>query len=110
MSNILITGGCGFIGFNLVKKLIEENHNIVVIDKEIKNELQGVIYINSSTSNKKYWETELNNLKCWAVSMKPLSNKLFITKFLLNFASSIFLYGLYLLGAFGNAANSAASP
>ena len=52
MSNILITGGCGFIGFNLVKKLIEENHNIVVIDKEIKNELQGVIYINSSTSNK----------------------------------------------------------
>ena len=63
MSNILITGGCGFIGFNLVKKLIKENHNIVVIDKEIKNELQGVIYINSSTSNKKYWETELNNLK-----------------------------------------------
>ena len=63
MSNILITGGCGFIGFNLVKKLIEENHNIIVIDKEIKNELQGVIYINSSTSNKKYWETELNNLK-----------------------------------------------
>ena len=63
MSNILITGGCGFIGFNLVKKLIEENHNIVVIDKEIKNELQGVIYINSSTSNKKYWEIELDNLK-----------------------------------------------
>ena len=36
--------------------------------------------------------------------------KLFNTKFLLNFANSLFLYGLYLLGAFGRAARSAASP
>ena len=42
--------------------------------------------------------------------MNPLSNKLFNTKFLLNFAKSLFLYGLYLLGAFGRAAKSAASP
>ena len=42
--------------------------------------------------------------------MNPLSNKLFNTKFLLNFANSLFLYGLYLLGAFGRAARSAASP
>ncbi len=41
--------------------------------------------------------------------MKLLSNKFFKTKSLLNFANSIFLYGLYLLGALGSAANKAAS-
>ena len=31
--NWLITGGCGFIGTSLIKKLInEKNHNIRVID------------------------------------------------------------------------------
>ncbi len=38
--NILITGGCGFIGQNLIKKLLEQNHNIVVFDNkslDIKN-------------------------------------------------------------------------
>lgn len=31
-SNILITGGCGFVGRNLLKKLIQEEKNIWVID------------------------------------------------------------------------------
>ena len=30
--NILVTGGCGFIGSNLVDSLLRKNHNIVVID------------------------------------------------------------------------------
>ena len=46
MKNIIITGGCGFIGSNLAEKLIK-NYNIIIIDdlsvgninniKEIKN-------------------------------------------------------------------------
>jgi len=32
MSKILVTGGAGFIGSNLVDKLISENHEVVVID------------------------------------------------------------------------------
>lgn len=32
MANYLITGGCGFIGSQLTKKLIEEGHNIVIVD------------------------------------------------------------------------------
>ena len=53
---------------------------------------------------------EFINFECFFRSMNPFSNKLFNTKFLLNFANSLFLYGLYLLGAFGRAARSAASP
>lgn len=32
MKKVLVTGGCGFIGFNLVKKLIEKKYYVDVID------------------------------------------------------------------------------
>jgi nucleoside-diphosphate-sugar epimerase len=32
MSRILVTGGCGFIGSNLVDDLVEKDHEVVVID------------------------------------------------------------------------------
>jgi UDP-glucose 4-epimerase len=55
MTNILITGGCGFVGTNLVKQLYKENNNIVVIDNYFagkhENEIKGVTYINSHTKN-----------------------------------------------------------
>lgn len=30
--NIIITGGCGFLGSNIAKKLLNENHKILIID------------------------------------------------------------------------------
>jgi len=54
MANILITGGCGFVGTNLVKQLYKDN-NIIVIDNYFagkhENEIEGVIYINNHTKN-----------------------------------------------------------
>ena len=32
MSKILVTGGCGMIGSNLVKRLVREGHEVSVID------------------------------------------------------------------------------
>ena len=32
MSNIFVTGGAGFIGSHLVKRLVEEGHNVTVLD------------------------------------------------------------------------------
>ena len=53
--NILITGGVGFVGFNLVKKLKNEGNNIIVIDNyssgKHENEVEGVLYIEDHTKN-----------------------------------------------------------
>lgn len=40
--NILITGGNGFLGSNLVKKLLQENHNVLILSKH-KNNLTNVL-------------------------------------------------------------------
>ena len=34
MAKCLVTGGCGFIGSNLVDKLVDEGHEVLVIDDE----------------------------------------------------------------------------
>ena len=50
MNNILVTGGVGFIGTNLIKSLIEKGFNVVSIDNystgSKSNEIQGVKYYN----------------------------------------------------------------
>ena len=32
---ILVTGGCGFIGSHLVKKFLDENHEVFILDANI---------------------------------------------------------------------------
>ena len=45
---ILVTGGAGFVGTNLIKRLINENHEVVSIDNysigSTQNHIDGVIY------------------------------------------------------------------
>jgi UDP-glucose 4-epimerase len=47
--NILVTGGAGFIGTNLIKSLLKKNHTVYSLDDYstglISNEIQGCTYI-----------------------------------------------------------------
>jgi UDP-glucose 4-epimerase len=58
----LVTGGAGFIGSNLVDKLIQDNHDVIVIDNLISGKLE---YVNSKS---KFYQMDICNLE----SIKPL--------------------------------------
>lgn len=53
MSKILVTGGAGFVGSNLIKRLKNEGHDIVSIDDyssgKKTNHIEGVTYIDTPT-------------------------------------------------------------
>ena len=51
--NCLVTGGAGFIGSNLVDKLIDLGHNVICIDNE-SAECHEQFYWNSKANNYKY--------------------------------------------------------
>lgn len=38
--NVLVTGGTGFIGFNLVKKLLKEGYNVTVLDNNSRGNIE----------------------------------------------------------------------
>ena len=48
MSKILVTGGCGMIGSNLVKRLVKEGHEVFVIDNLWRGKLE---YLNDEDGN-----------------------------------------------------------
>jgi len=56
MNKILVTGGAGFIGGNLIKKLIEENYQAISIDNYSTgsklNHIEGCEYIDYDITNK----------------------------------------------------------
>lgn len=65
MKNILVTGGAGFIGSNLIKKLIEKGYDVTSLDNystgNIENQIDGAQYLNDDIENifkiKTYFDT-----------------------------------------------------
>ena len=53
---VLVTGGAGFVGANLIKRLVDEGHDVVSIDNystgKKENEQKGCIYYDLDTSDK----------------------------------------------------------
>ena len=47
--NVVITGGAGFVGTNLAKRLLDEGHKVMVLDDysvgKVENQIEGVRYI-----------------------------------------------------------------
>jgi len=62
MSKVLVTGGAGFIGSNLVDRLIQLGHTVICIDNE------------SATSNSNfYWNLEAENYKLDITNLDSIS-------------------------------------
>ena len=55
---ILITGGCGFIGSNLVLALLKKNYIIHIIDKKITNKInsKNIIYFDGNIKDSKVFD------------------------------------------------------
>ena len=69
MSRVLVTGGAGFIGSNLVDYLLSKNYEVLVIDNlstgrldNISHVLDKVTFINQDISQKGIWQTNLKNI------------------------------------------------
>ena len=60
--NIVITGGLGFIGLNLTKRLLEDGHKIIVIDDysvgKFENQIEGVRYLPMNVEQINYMSGE----------------------------------------------------
>ena len=58
MKKILVTGGAGFVGTNLIKRLIKQGYHVVSIDNYStglkENEQPGVTYVNKDIRELKH--------------------------------------------------------
>ena len=63
---ILVIGGNGFLGYNLVKKLYQKNHKITILDKNISNlkEFKKLKIIKSNFLNDKNLRKAVKNQDC----------------------------------------------
>lgn len=105
MKNILITGGAGFIGSNLAKKL-GENNKIIIIDNlsmGLEENLQGIdnlIFFKGSVLNKELMESVFQNYQfdfifhLAAIASVADSVNRPIETHMVNFDSTIFLLEL----------------
>lgn len=61
---VLVTGGAGFVGTNLAKKLHEQGNDVVVIDNHSagkeRNHIEGIRYVNDHTKNIRSILTEIS--------------------------------------------------
>ncbi len=85
-NKLLLTGGCGFIGSNLVKKLEQKNYDVIILDNLSKGSLD---YIKDCKA--RFIEADIRDQKTVAEAMQGV-------------------YGVIHLAAFGSVVESVESP
>ena len=57
---VLVTGGAGFVGTNLIKQLLKDNHEVISVDNystgKKENEQEGCIYFHKDLSDSRWWD------------------------------------------------------
>ena len=61
MQKVIVTGGVGFVGTNLIKRLLKEGHEVISLDNystgKKENEQDGCLYLNVDINNLEYSDT-----------------------------------------------------
>ena len=56
---VLVTGGAGFVGTNLIKRLLKDGHEVISVDNystgKKENEQEGCQYYDKDLSNSIWW-------------------------------------------------------
>jgi len=58
--NVLITGGCGFIGSHLADRMVADGHHVIVIDDLSTGSVRNIEHLRSSKQFRAYFE-DMNN-------------------------------------------------
>jgi UDP-glucose 4-epimerase len=63
--NILVTGGCGFIGSHTCVELLKKDYNVIIIDNLVNSNSEVISKIESVSNNKKvfFYEIDMLNIR-----------------------------------------------
>ena len=78
--NILVTGGAGFIGFHLCKRLLSEGHKVISIDNLISGRIENIDELKNNNNfqfinhdiTKPYYVSEIDEIYNLACPASPL--------------------------------------